>query len=120
MMGSFLVWVVHTFEIFMNPPRSENFRQKFQGFPSAVNSCKFKGLFIRTPKLTFFSQKAMLAANALLTLHVYTRLTQQSAYSLEQPLPVRLIYDTPGWETRASLSMHAIFTIVVGVTCSDF
>jgi hypothetical protein len=38
-------------------------------------------LFTRTPKVTFISLKAILDANALLTLLIYTRHTQQSAQS---------------------------------------
>ena len=38
-------------------------------------------LFIQTPKVTCISSKAILDANALLTLLIYTRQTQQSAQS---------------------------------------
>ncbi len=42
------------------------------------------GVFIRTPKITFFSPKHTVCANALLTLYIYTRLTQQSAQSFRR------------------------------------
>jgi hypothetical protein len=55
-------------------------------------------LFIRTtPKLTFISWKATLDANALLTLFFYTLDKPSRVHSLlKQPLPVRLMYNTPG------------------------
>ncbi len=44
------------------------------------------GVFIRTPKITFVSTKHAVDANALLTLQIYTELTQQSAQSF-RPAP---------------------------------
>ncbi len=49
--------------------------------PTLHVSVRVLGVFICTPKTTFVSPKHAVCANALLTLYIFTRLTQQSAQS---------------------------------------
>ncbi len=80
---------------------------------------EFRVCLFAPPKIIYFPQKVILAANALLTLYVYARLTKQSAHLFRAVPSGQIDILHPWLETGVSLSTRTIFTLV-GVTCLKF